>query len=221
MQKNVLCLLGPNGCGKGTVGKYLKALDSHIIVTSDVLEEEKKNNPHVAQIIKHHKEVLQENVPCNVAIDAVVKTFHKKALGRSGLFILDGMGRTANQIRLVYDRLRIKKPFQTMPVGFVFLTLSYEESMRRIEKRIQETFDRGEEPRTEDSIEVATRRFETYMKVQESLISTAREVSGWVTVFDLEKYTTLHVAAQIYAMTHQTDPEIITETLRKKFSSVA
>ena len=217
MKKNVLCLLGPNGCGKSTLGRYLSNIEAHVIVTSEVLEQEKNNNPVVAKTIYHYKEVLKQNVPCEIVVEAVTKAFRKKAFGREGLFVLDGMGRTPKQMSMISESIKVRKAFQETRLGFVFLTLPWEEVKSRVEHRVQEFIDRGEEPRVEDTLKIARQRFETYMSAQESLINRARNVSGWVSIFDLQKYTTIEIAAMIHGMVHETEPESIVQKLRQTF----
>jgi len=209
-------LLGPNGCGKGTVARsYLETMGVHIETMSDVLEYEKNTNPVVAEIIRHYKHDLKVNVPCEVAVDAMIKRIRRVFRQKhSGLFVLDGAGRTTTQIEQIPQRIWVRRP--ETKIGCVFLTLSLEGTLERTAKRIEKFKAEGMEVRAEDLGDEPKKRYETYIRTQEALISRARAVTGDVTIFDLEKHTTLEVAARILEKVVNVPAVFIEQQIREK-----
>jgi adenylate kinase family enzyme len=226
--RSVLSLLGPNGCGKGTTCKYLKAMGAHVETTSAVIEDYKNENRQVAETIHHYKTVLKQNVPSQIVIDAMIDrmrpVFKQK---HTGLFALDGMGRKGDQIIQFAEWIEnrnVDYEYHGLPKikhGHVFYTLSFEETMRRVKQRVEETLAKGEEPRAEDLGDEPEKRFNVYFEEQEILILTARKVSGLVTIIDLGKHTTMEAAGHILGFVHETDPEHFVVQLREKFPEAA
>jgi adenylate kinase family enzyme len=225
--RHVVSIVGPNGCGKGTACSYLGGLGSQVMTVSDILEGYRKKNPEADRIIHEHKVVKKVNVPDPIVADAMI--WRLGPLFRqvhSGLFGLDGYGRGPEQIKLLAEWIeqrnehyeRIDRP--TIKTGHVFFTLTFEETLRRIQKRIEEFREKGLPPRTEDLGEHPKRRYEEYQALEERLIATARTVPGHVTIIDLGTTTTLEAAAHIYAIAHEVEPEEISQKLRLSLAVV-
>jgi adenylate kinase family enzyme len=199
-------------------------MGANVQVTSDILEEYKNKNKEVAKIIHHYKKVLLQNVPSEIVVEAmtrkmrpIFRQYHQ------GLFVLDGMGRCPEQIHFFAEwinNLNVNYEHKKKPLikqGYVFLTLDFEEAMRRVAQRIEEFKAKGLEPRAEDLGDNPKKRYETYFKLEQTLIQTAQTVTGNVTILDLGKHRTLEVAAHILGMVNEADPDELAAQLRQKF----
>lgn len=224
----VLPIVGPAGCGKGTCCDFLKSLGANVLTTSTVLRDYSKRNVQVGKIIREYQDERKQNVPDEITSTAMVVTLKRLFCQiHSGLFGLDGFGRGLEQfIRLVewienrnvhYEN--IGRPL--IKSGAVFLTLSEEETMRRVAKRVEKALENGEEPRPTDLGDIPKQRYYEYAPLQERLISTARSTMAHVTIIDLGVHSTLDAAAMIYGMTYEVDPNTIATQLREKFKVVA
>jgi hypothetical protein len=195
---------------------------------SDILGEYSKKKPEAGKIIHEYKVEKKVNVPDPVVADAMIwKLGPLFRQVHSGLFGLDGYGRGPEQIKLLAEWIsqrnehyqRIDRP--TIKTGYVFFTLSLDETLRRVEKRIEEFRKLGKTPRTEDLGEHPVRRYEEYQALEQRLIETARSVVGHVSIIDLGTLTTLEAAAHIYAMAYEVEPDEISLRLRSRLAEVA
>ena len=228
MNRHVLSVVGPAGCGKGTCCTYLKGLGATVMTMSDVLEEYSKKNKAAGEVIREYKTIKKQNVPDSIVAEAMI--WKLRPLFRqehSGLFGLDGYGRGPEQIKLLADWIEnrntdyTRKERPLIKHGYVFLTLTFEETMKRVQKRVQEFLAEGKEPRSEDLGDHPLRRFEEYTKQEDVLISTARAATGQVHIIDLGVNTTLQAAATIYGTAFEVDPESIAGRLRASIQAVA
>ncbi len=220
----VLPLLGPNGCGKGTTGDYLKGFGVHVEATSDILEEYKIKKPKVAEKIHYHKNVLKDNAPDEIVLEAVISKWGKLfRQNHTGVFVPDGLGRTPRQIIEFAEWIGKRNAHYErfgLPIikhGYVFLTLGFEESMLRVEHRVKNHLERGIPPRPEDLGDEPAKRYETYSKQEKILIATARRETGNVTILDLGKLTTVDVASHILAMATGLPSEEFAPQIRDRF----
>lgn len=226
--RHVLPIVGPNGSGKGTSCSYLRALGAHVMTMSDILREYRQKKPEAAEIIRECQEVKKVNVPDEIVANAMIwKAGPLFRQQHSGLFALDGYGRGPDQIKRFAEWIfqrnehyeRIDRP--TIKTGYVFFSLSLEETLLRTARRVEEFQRAGETPRAEDLGEHPIRRYEEYKALEDLLITTARSVVNHVTIIDLGTMSTLEAAARIYALAHEVEPEEISARLRSQFAAVA
>lgn len=224
----VLPIVGPAGCGKDTSCTYLEGLGANILVTSAVLEAHASKNPDVGKIIHEFKTVRKENVPDEIVATAMTTTL--KRLFRQthqGLFVLNAYGRGTEQFPLLAEWIEnrnVEYERRGLPIikrGAVFYTLTEEETMRRVAKRVEIARRKGETPRSEDLGDTPKRRFDAYAPIEEQLIASARSCMTQVTIIDLGANSTLEAAATIYGMTYEADPVVITRHLRERFQEIA
>lgn len=224
----VLPIVGPAGCGKGTCCTFLEGLGAHVLTTSAVLEDHSKRDAGAGKIIHEYKHVLKQNVPDEIASAAMIGTLRRLFRQvHSGLFGLDGFGRGPDQFTRLAEWIENRNAHYEqvgLPLikrGAVFLTLTEKETMRRVQKRVEEALARGETPRATDLGDIPKQRYDEYAPIQERLKKVAESTMGLVTIIDLGEYSTLEAAAMIYGMTHESDPKVIAMQLRERFQEVA
>jgi adenylate kinase family enzyme len=224
----VLPIVGPAGCGKDTSCSYLEGLGANVLVTSAVLEAYRIKNPAAGKTIHEFKNVRQQNVPDEIVAEAMTSTL-KRRFGQThqGLWILNAYGRGGKQFRLLADWIEnrnVHYESRGLPLikrGAVFYTLTEEETMKRVAKRVELALQKGETPRPEDLGDTPKRRFDEYAPIEEQLIADARSCMTWVNIIDLGEYSTLEAAAMVYGMTHEADPKVVAAHLRQRFQEVA
>lgn len=223
-QRHVLSIVGPAGCGKGTCCTYLKGLGANVITTSEVLKDYALKYPAQGEIIREYKIKRKINVPDSIVSEAMIWKLHPLFRQyHSGLFGLDGFGRGAEQIKHLADWINNRnidyerRAISPLKHGYVFLSLSFEETMSRVEKRVQKALQLGEIPRDEDLGDHPKLRFEAYSILEDHLITTARLYTGQVHIIDLSAYTTLQAAAMIHGATYNVNPDIVANQLREEF----
>jgi adenylate kinase family enzyme len=222
----IFLLLGPNNSGKTTVGEYLKHLGARVLTTSKLLEAAKQGDHPCAPVIRHYMDDLHENVPCHIPVHVMMDTLEPiVAKGEEEFIILDGMGRTARQIKMIVARLNHLKrryPHINLNIGFVFLRLNREEIKRRVAARIEKARRQHRKIRATDKGTVWMKRLDVWEESEQELIATAQEVCEEVTIFRLEELTTTRVAARIHSAVHAHESEDdLHSRIRKKFKYAA
>ena len=201
---SVLCFLGPNGCGKTTMVKDLERCGAIRMTTSALLEEARLAGDPDAKTIDHYKNVLKQNVPCEIPYRIAMSRLEPMLRGghyAGRLFALDGLGRGRRQIELVTAHLhRLRDAGMSLIEGYVFLTLSFEETKRRVNARVAEALEKGEEIRPEDVDGVWQARYHKYSELEDELHETASHVSGRVIHYNLDEVSTDRAAAELLKM---------------------
>lgn len=136
---NFLILMGPPGCGKGTVCTRLQQDLGYVhISTGDLLREEAKTNPEIRETLSRG-----EYISDDIITDLLLKNLkdQKKTV------LLDGYPRTLKQVKLVEDKFG-------KPVKVIVLNLSKDIAKQRL-------MSRGE-GREDDKEGVIAGRFKVY-----------------------------------------------------------
>ncbi len=165
-----LILLGPPGAGKGTQALRLVAKYGIVpLSTGEMLREAVKAGTPVGRQVKD----MMANgclVPDNVVVGLVGQRIEEPD-ARKG-FILDGFPRTVPQA-VALDRM-----LETRGLGLdavIELRVDEDALMRRIESRIAEMKERGEELRPDDNPEVLRNRLKLYRDQTAPLIAYYRQ----------------------------------------------
>jgi adenylate kinase family enzyme len=224
----VLPIVGPAGCGKNTSCTYLEGLGANVFDTSAVLEAYALKSPEAGKTIHQYKTVRRQNVPDEIVASAMTSML-KRRFGQTheGLFILNAYGRGGKQFYLLADWIENRnvhyesKGLPLIKRGAVFYTLTEEETMMRVAKRVELALQNGVAPRPEDLGDIPKRRFDEYAPIEEQLIADARSCMTQVTIIDLGKHSTLEAAAMVYGLTYEADPNVIAMHLRERFQEVA
>ncbi len=154
-----LVIFGPPGAGKGTQSKFIASkFNLHQLSTGDLLRKEIKNKSILGSTIS---EIINkgELVSDKIVSDLIEKFISSK--NYKNRLIFDGYPRNINQA-INLDNL-LKKYDQKIDV-----VLELSVGLKTIKKRISER--QTQENRSDDSQEIATRRFETYEKSTEPVI---------------------------------------------------
>ena len=154
-----LVIFGPPGAGKGTQSKFIASkFNLHQLSTGDLLRKEIKNKSTLGSAIS---EIINkgELVSDKIVSDLIEKFISNK--NYKNRLIFDGYPRNINQA-INLDKL-LKKYDQKIDV-----VLKLSVGLKIIKKRILER--QTQENRSDDSQEIATRRFETYEKSTEPVI---------------------------------------------------
>ncbi len=154
-----LVIFGPPGAGKGTQSKFIaNKFNLHQLSTGDLLREEIKNKTilgsKISEIINKGELVSDEIVSDLIEKFISNKNFENK-------LIFDGFPRNIKQA-INLDKL-LKKYNQKIDI-----VLKLSVSLKTIKKRILER--QMQENRSDDSEEIAIKRFETYEKSTEPVI---------------------------------------------------
>ena len=154
-----LVIFGPPGAGKGTQSKFIaNKFNLHQLSTGDLLREEIKNKTilgsKISEIINKGELVSDEIVSDLIEKFISNKNFENK-------LIFDGFPRNIKQA-INLDKL-LKKYNQKIDI-----VLKLSVSLKTIKKRILER--QIQENRSDDSEEIAIKRFETYEKSTEPVI---------------------------------------------------
>jgi adenylate kinase len=161
-----LILLGPPGAGKGTQAQRL--VDQHGIVqlsTGDMLRAAARAGTPIGL---QAKDIMARGdlVPDDLVI-AIVAQRIEQPDARKG-FILDGFPRTVPQAEAL-DRMLAEKGRKLDAV--VELKVDEGRLLKRIERRIRETMERGEAVRADDNPEALKKRIDTYRAQTAPLIN--------------------------------------------------
>jgi adenylate kinase len=161
-----LILLGPPGAGKGTQAQRL--VDQHGIVqlsTGDMLRAAARAGTPIGL---QAKDIMARGdlVPDDLVI-AIVAQRIEQPDARKG-FILDGFPRTVPQAEAL-DRMLAEKGRKLDAV--VELKVDEGRLLKRIERRVRETMERGEAVRADDNPEALKKRIDTYRAQTAPLIN--------------------------------------------------
>jgi adenylate kinase len=165
-----LILLGPPGAGKGTQALRLVAKYGIVpLSTGEMLREAVKAGTPVGRQVKDMM-ASGNLVPDNVVVGIVGQRIEQPD-ARKG-FILDGFPRTVPQA-VALDRM-----LETKGLGLdavIELRVDEDALVRRIESRIAEMKERGEERRPDDDPEVLRNRLKAYRDQTAPLIAYYRQ----------------------------------------------
>ena len=165
-----LILLGPPGAGKGTQALRLVAKYGIVpLSTGEMLREAVKAGTPVGRQVKDMM-ASGSLVPDNVVVSIVGQRIEEPD-ARKG-FILDGFPRTVPQA-VALDRM-----LETRGLGLdavIELRVDEDALVRRIESRIAEMKERGEERRPDDDPEVLRNRLKAYRDQTAPLIAYYRQ----------------------------------------------
>jgi adenylate kinase len=164
-----IILLGPPGAGKGT--QALRLIAKYGIVqlsTGEMLREAVKTGTPVGRQVK---EIMAKGglVPDSIVVNLVAQRIEQPD-ARKG-FILDGFPRTVPQAAAL-DRLLASRGLSLDVV--IELRVDEDALVRRIESRIAEMKERGEELRSDDDPEVLHNRLRAYRQQTAPLIAYYR-----------------------------------------------
>jgi adenylate kinase len=164
-----LILLGPPGAGKGTQALRLVAKYGIVqLSTGEMLREAVKAGTPVGRQVK---EIMAKGglVPDSIVVNLVAQRIEQPD-ARKG-FILDGFPRTVPQAAAL-DRLLASRGLSLDAV--IELRVDENALVRRIESRIAEMKERGEELRSDDDPEVLHNRLRAYRQQTAPLIAYYR-----------------------------------------------
>jgi adenylate kinase len=165
-----LILLGPPGAGKGTQALRLVAKYGIVpLSTGEMLREAVKAGTPVGRQVKDMM-ASGSLVPDNLVVGIVGQRIEEPD-ARKG-FILDGFPRTVPQA-VALDRM-----LETRGLGLdavIELRVDEDALVRRIESRIAEMKERGEERRPDDNPEVLRNRLKAYRDQTAPLIAYYRQ----------------------------------------------
>ncbi len=154
-----LVIFGPPGAGKGTQSKFIaNKFNLHQLSTGDLLREEIKNKTILGSKIS---EIINKG---ELVSDEIVSDLIEKFISNKNFenrLIFDGFPRNIKQA-INLDKL-LKKYNQKIDI-----VLKLSVSLKTIKKRILER--QMQENRSDDSEEIAIKRFETYEKSTEPVI---------------------------------------------------
>jgi len=186
-----LILLGPPGSGKGTQAQRL--VQKYGIVqlsTGEMLRAAVAAGTPVglkAKDIMASGALVSDDIVVGIISDRI-----EEPDARQG-FILDGFPRTVPQAEALDDLLR-KKHLKLDAV--IELRVNESALLQRVETRVAEMRDRGEDVRVDDTPEVLTQRLATYRAMTEPLIHYYSERRKLLTVDGM--MTIEHVSHEIY-----------------------
>ena len=154
-----LVIFGPPGAGKGTQSKFIaNKFNLHQLSTGDLLREEIKNKTILGSKIS---EIINKG---ELVSDEIVSDLIEKFISNKNFenrLIFDGFPRNIEQAINLNNLL--KKYNQKIDI-----VLKLSVSLKTIKKRILER--QIQENRSDDSEEIAIKRFETYEKSTEPVI---------------------------------------------------
>jgi adenylate kinase len=161
-----LILLGPPGAGKGTQAQRL--VDQHGIVqlsTGDMLRAAARAGTPIglqAQDIMARGDLVPDDLVIAIVAERIEQPDARKG------FILDGFPRTVPQAEAL-DRMLAEKGRKLDAV--VELKVDEGRLLKRIERRVRETMERGEAVRADDNPEALKKRIDTYRAQTAPLIN--------------------------------------------------
>ncbi len=172
-----LILLGPPGAGKGTQAQRL--VQKHGIVqlsTGDMLRAAVAAETPIGL---QAKELMASGalVPDEVVVGIIADRIEQPDASRG--FILDGFPRTVPQA-MALDELLKKKKLNLDAV--IELRVNESALLHRVEKRVAEMLERGENVRDDDKPEVLSKRLHAYREQTEPLVHYYSEKRKLLTI---------------------------------------
>jgi len=177
-----IILFGPPGAGKGTQSKYLvNKLNAFQISTGDLLREEIKKNSDIG------KAIINDMTDGKFVSDEIVNKLIEKLVSdpkKKNKLVFDGYPRSLSQAKNLEALL--KKSDQNIDLIF-FLNVDKETIIKRLEKR------KIIENRSDDETDTIIRRYETYMKTTEPVLSfysqnpNFREINGSLEIDEITR----------------------------------
>jgi len=186
-----LILLGPPGAGKGTQAQRLVAKYGIVqLSTGDMLRAAVKAGTDIG---RQAQEIMARGalVPDDVVVSIVEQRIEQPD-ARKG-FILDGFPRTVPQAAAL-DRMLAKHGIALDAV--IELRVDEDALIKRIESRIAEMKERGEQLRADDSPEVLHRRLAAYREQTAPLVAYYREKGALRTVDGMAPISAVEAAIE-------------------------
>ena len=148
----ILILIGPPGCGKGTLAQHLQQHGYHTVSTGELLRKAAKTNP----------ELQQQLDGGSLTDDSTVTDLLKAELPGHEMVLLDGFPRNREQVDI------LARTFPDAEIRALELQVPDEVALERIQKRAKE----GDRP--EDQPEVAQDRLKLYHQQTSGAIEAYR-----------------------------------------------
>ncbi|WP_407572798.1 nucleoside monophosphate kinase [Deinococcus altitudinis] len=151
---NILILIGPPGCGKGTLSKHLQRQGYHAISTGELLRDAAKTDPALAEQLAGG----------SLTDDHTITDLLKQALEGQTQVLLDGYPRTLPQVSLIAEA------FPDAEIRALELRLSDDLALQRVARRAEQTGN----ARPEDRPEVAASRLAVFHEQTDQAIASYR-----------------------------------------------
>ena len=161
-----LVIFGPPGAGKGTQSSFIaKKFNLFQLSTGEILREEIKNNTKLGKEISSI--ISSGNLVSNEIVSDLITQYVSNEIYKNRL-IFDGYPRNLNQAKNL-DRL-LKKYKQKIDI-----VIKLSVSLDTVKKRILER--RNLEKRSDDSEDIAIKRYNTYEKSTEPVIEYYKKMN--------------------------------------------
>lgn len=151
---HILILIGPPGCGKGTLSTYLQQRGYHAVSTGELLRSAAKEDPALAEQL----------ATGTLTDDHTITELLKVALEGQTKVLLDGYPRTLPQVSL------LQEAFPDAEIRALELQISDDLALQRVARRAEQTGH----ARPEDQPEVAASRLEVFHRQTGAAIEAYR-----------------------------------------------
>ena len=132
---HILILIGPPGCGKGTLSTHLQTQGYHAVSTGELLREAAKSDPILAEQLASG----------SLTDDHKITDLLRDALEGQTKVLLDGYPRTLQQVSLLAEA------FPHAQIRALELQVSDELALKRVAQRAEQTGHSRPEDRPQDA----------------------------------------------------------------------